>query len=144
MFVQVISEVLDFVIVLILVSMEVSSSIAMAMLAYIFATMGEITAFQVMMFVLSERANTIIDKKAKLMEYAKIEDEFCDHLQLSEVLDPSEEAYDEAMEFSNILNFLAKVGYLCEVSFRNYLKMRKELKPLRMEVKLGWWLSFYD
>ena len=54
MFVQVISEVLDFVIVLILVSMEVSSSIAMAMLAYIFATMGEITAFQVMMFVLSE------------------------------------------------------------------------------------------
>lgn len=93
---------------------------------------------------LQQRANTIIDKKAKLMEYAKIEDEFCDHLQLSEVLDPSEEAYDEAMEFSNILNFLAKVGYLCEVSFRNYLKMRKELKPLRMEVKLGWWLSFYD
>ena len=58
MFVQAISKLLDFVIALILVSMEVSSAIAMAMLAYItvydFATMGEITASQVMMFALSE------------------------------------------------------------------------------------------
>lgn len=90
---------------------------------------------------LQQRANMIIEKKAKLMEYAKIEDEFCDHLQLNEILDLSEE---DEMEFSNILNFLTKVGYLCEVPFINYLKMRKELKPLRMKVKLGWWLSFYD
>ena len=54
MFAQAISKSLDFVIALILVSMEVSSSIAMTLLAYIFATMGEITAFQVMMFTLSE------------------------------------------------------------------------------------------
>lgn len=54
MFVQVISKVLDFVIVLILVSMEVSSAIAMVLLAYIFATMFDITTFQVMMFTLSE------------------------------------------------------------------------------------------
>ena len=90
---------------------------------------------------LQYRVNTIACKKAKLMHYAKIEDEFCDHFQLNEVLDLSEE---EKMELSNILNFLTKAGYLCEVSFRNYLKMRKELKPLRMEVKLGWWLSFHD
>lgn len=90
---------------------------------------------------LQQRANTIIEKKAKLMHYAKIEDEFCDHFQLNEVLDISEEL---ETDFSIILNFLTKVGYLCEVSFRNYLKMRTKLKPLRMEVKLGWWCSFYD
>ena len=54
MFVKAIGKVLDFVIALILVSMEVSSAIAMAMLAYIFATMFDITTFQVMMFTLSE------------------------------------------------------------------------------------------
>ena len=92
---------------------------------------------------LQQRANMIIEKKAKLMEYAKIEDEFCDHFQLNEILDIYNSLL-ENIELGDVLNFLTKVGYLCEVPFINYLKMRKELKPLRMKVKLGWWLSFYD